>query len=40
MGIGLLPVAARAARPLLTASGKSKKVLILGAGISGPDFCL
>ena len=35
MGIGLLPVAARAARPLLTASGKSKKVLILGAGISG-----
>src|ERR1044072_413598 len=35
MGIGLMPVAARAARPLLTASGKSKKVLILGAGISG-----
>src|SRR3954462_11689094 len=35
MGIGLLPVAARAAQPLLTASGKSKKVLILGAGISG-----
>jgi monoamine oxidase len=35
MGMGLLPVAARAARPLLTVSGKSKKVLILGAGISG-----
>ena len=35
MGMGLLPVAARAARPQLTASGKSRKVLILGAGISG-----
>src|SRR6185436_17174500 len=35
MGMGLLPVAARAARPVLTASGKSKKVLVLGAGISG-----
>src|SRR5215831_6792312 len=35
MGIGLIPVAARAARPQLTASGKSRKVLILGAGISG-----
>jgi len=35
MGLGLLPVAARAARPTLTASGKSRKVLILGAGISG-----
>jgi monoamine oxidase len=35
MGLGLLPVAARAARPVLTASGRSKKVLILGAGISG-----
>src|SRR5262245_6658335 len=35
MGIGLMPVAARATQPLLTASGKSKKVLILGAGISG-----
>ena len=35
MGIGLMPVAARAARPVLTANGASKKVLILGAGISG-----
>ncbi len=35
MGLGLLPVVARAARPQLTASGKSRKVLILGAGISG-----
>ena len=35
MGIGLMPVVARASRPLLTASGKSKRVLILGAGISG-----
>ena len=35
MGMGLLPVAARAARPQLNASGKSTKVLILGAGISG-----
>jgi len=35
MGIGLMPLVARAARPLLTASGKSKRVLILGAGISG-----
>src|SRR4051812_31602463 len=35
MGMGLLPVAARAARPPLNASGKSTKVLVLGAGISG-----
>ena len=35
MGLGLLPVAARAARPEPTATGKSRKVLILGAGISG-----
>jgi monoamine oxidase len=35
MGIGLMPVAARAARPVLTANGSSRKVLILGAGISG-----
>jgi monoamine oxidase len=35
MGLGLLPVAARAAPPQLNASGKSRKVLILGAGISG-----
>ena len=35
MGIGLVPVVARAGRPRLTAAGKSKRVLILGAGISG-----
>ena len=35
MGMGLLPIAARATPLQLTASGKSKKVLILGAGISG-----
>ncbi len=35
MGIGLLPVAARAARPTPELTGTSKKVLILGAGISG-----
>jgi monoamine oxidase len=35
MGIGLVPIVARAGRPRLTATGKSKRVLILGAGISG-----
>jgi monoamine oxidase len=35
MGIGLLPIVARAGRPVLTAAGKSRRVLILGAGISG-----
>src|SRR4029079_16726754 len=35
MGLGLMPVAARAAHPALTLAGKSKKVLILGGGISG-----
>src|SRR4029079_6211631 len=35
MGLGLMPVAARAAHPALTLAGKSRKVLILGAGISG-----
>src|ERR1044072_9729125 len=35
MASGFSPSPARAARRQLTASGKSKKVLILGAGISG-----
>lgn len=35
MGLGLFPLAARAARPKLATLRKQKKVLVLGAGISG-----